>query len=122
MTRDELITALEAAKGPDLQLDLEIEAIRRTIEAVKGQVKVIHVRIDEEGSPHEIAPAYTASRDAMLPGAEKLVWDISGPHGDGWWATGYRRHRDPVALGVGNAATEPLARRIAEIKALVPAQ
>lgn len=114
MTRDELIAALERAPGPDRQLDEEIATLVGLSDAQENDADVVAF-----GRRLVDIPKYTASRDAMLPGAEKLCWQIEGPMiGDTdskpWKAAALGKD-----IWIGRAATEPLARRIAEIKALV---
>lgn len=124
MTRDELIAALEGAAGPDPLLDAEIYRI--AIMSVRGDAMVV----TSDGKNTVVhRPFYTASRDATLPGAESLDWKIHGATNmrPMWAVRASLRIEDPRfnndgrhdTWWSGHAATEPLARRIAEIKALV---
>ena len=86
MTRDELITALEAAAGPDRELDAEVWLVADPVAynrkcSFRGMVYAGTVfsakekRAWTKRAAAHYAPAYTASIDAALT----LV-----PDGDGW--------------------------------------
>lgn len=130
MTKDQLIAALEKATGPDRDLDIELtpliyppNAFHRDDDGVLWVApRSMWHRIETDGVPFDlainVAPHYTSSRDSMLPGAENFMWNIVGPNSEGWIAKAFRGYTD-ASPSEGIAATEPLARRIAELKALV---
>ena len=113
MTRDELIAALEKCTTGTEALDREIAAIA----GVKWSS-------DEDGNfgGYNILPRrchFSRSRDAMLPRAERLLWSIQSDVNGTWNVSAMVRETGHAFIGI--APTEPLARRIAELKALVKA-
>lgn len=116
MARNDLIRLLEAATGPDIKLDFQIASL------CLGAGLNIEAQFMKDG----VLP-FTSYSEASLPGAENLFWTIE-KHAEGmevrWFALAKRDCRNFYAPGfvarsIGRGATEPLARRIAEIKALV---
>lgn len=137
MSRDELIQALERSDGPSRWLDASIGYIlnlkvedglhswRECVDILGLSRAVAHA--DKHQSIWSVLlPWYTASRDAMIPGAENLDWRVFGISAGPFkgWSAECELHTPQncdSGLSRGHAATEPLARRISEIKALVKA-
>ena len=111
MTLPELIAALEATEG-SRQLDLTIERL------AVGNVP-LHWRVGSQGAilggfddVNECIPHYTTSLDAKLPGENIVRSEIIF---GGWWRA---THLGKKGRHEGRAITEPLARRIAALKAM----
>jgi hypothetical protein len=117
MTRDELIAGLEKATGPSVLLNMDLGSFAATYFSDRS-LAIIRSGVCVG------APPYTSSRDAMLPGAGKLYWQIGQKRNRSWCAI---CSTEPFGdnnifndtMQIGMALTEPVARRIAELKALV---
>lgn len=99
MNREELIAALESAEEGSDKLDEEIAR---------------HINWDEGDIEDEMYPNFTTSLDAFLPGEDIVSTEEwhSGDGESGWSA----RQRDYDWSVRGH--TEPLARRLAALKAM----
>lgn len=121
MTLQSLIASLEAATGPDRELDAEIAehiGIRfRTRRAANGKSKGREWFVDAHGGIEEWAahpPHYTASIDAALP--EEMIREMwISPQSGKYHVLNRSSESSRAVEGIGH--TEALARRIAALKA-----
>lgn len=129
MTRDDLnalIARVEAAEGPDRELDAEIAWLvhppeRRRLNLNPVQRECFHLGLqppqwvpwDSVASFH---PAYTASRDAAASlGAEGWLVELLVQHPT-YWAMKLRRLRDGLLVS-GRGETEQTCRTAAALRA-----